>query len=147
MSLDQSDFISWKLARLELLVPPGFEVALGYNADTDILAFFWEFGGLYCDDGVDIHPVNLEAWSTWTCVAQVAQALDPFDLRCPIMDCDHCLVLFTEPRTLAVGFYNETAPYLRGPRSKAADVPYNPAQAHAAQQAAHRSLLSWLETH
>lgn len=139
-------FMDKGLERLEVPVPPEFEVALGYHDDAKLLSFFWEFGGLYCDDGVNVYTANRDVWEAWTGVPQVRCALEPFDLICPPADADRCLVLFTEYRTFAVGFYDLTVKHLHGPRERS-EEPYGPARTRQRQQAAWTSLSSWLEKH
>ncbi len=135
-----------ELERLDLAVPPGFEVALGYHDEAECISFFWEFGELYCDDGVNVYTANNDVWETWTRVPQVRRALEPFDLICPITDADLCLVLFIEYRTFAVGPYDPTVKHLHGPYENS-DKPHNPNQTRELQQVARMSFSNWLAEH
>lgn len=139
-------FTDWGLEQLNLTVPPGFEVALGYHDEAECISFFWEFGELYCDDGVNVYTANNDVWETWTRIPQVRRALEPFDLICPTTDADLCLVLFIEYRTFAVGPYDPTVKHLHGPHENF-DKSYNPNQTRELQRVARKSFSNWLAEH
>ena len=137
---------SWGLRQLDLLVPPSFETALGYHDEATSLSFFWEFGGLYCDDGINVGMTDMDVWETWTGVSQVRSALEPFNLVSPSTDSDWCLVLFTKDRTFAIGIHAHVVHHLHGPQ-KTSEETHDPVRTLKLQQEARTSFSNWLTEH
>jgi hypothetical protein len=157
------------MTRINVLVPPMLEAALGYQGAARWVAFYWEPSGdeLRYEDGSLSADVSWLAWLTFVRHPRLAPHLQQFHFGNSEEPAQQWLLLDRETRTLSVGapamikqFLREATPphltsaaltalqdSIRQRLSAPQHIPVLVAQAMQREQRLVQELRTWLDAH